>query len=313
MGQYWSQSYPPASKYTDNDIPDLSGKVMIVTGGNSGIGKETVRSLLRHNAKVYMASRNAEKAKVAIDELKRDTGREAHFLQLDLSSLKGTRKAAEEFLGQEQELHTLYNSAGIMFLTNPPKELEFTEDGYDMQWGTNVLGPFYFTKLLLPALLAAAQSSPDDKARVTFTASIVQTKGIKFDTLTDTPARKKMCADQRYGQSKFTNVVLAREFARRYGDKGIVVTSLNPGNIQTELQRHIPGIFRKILNLVLHPTPMGAITQLWAGTSKEGAELNGKYLIPWARVGTPNPASQDPGLGEKLWSYLEEQVDQKLS
>ena len=82
-----------------------------ILGGNSGIGKETVRSLLRHNAKVYMASRNAEKAKAAIDELKKDTGREAHFLQLDLSSLKGIRKAAEEFLGQEQELHTLYNSA----------------------------------------------------------------------------------------------------------------------------------------------------------------------------------------------------------
>ena len=115
-------------------------------------------------------------------------------------------------------------SSGIMFLSNPPKELDLTEDGFDIQWGTNVLGkclhihdnvqqtnllfegPFYFTKLLMPALISAAQSSEDKKARVTFTASIVQSKGIKFDTLTDTPARKKMSADQRYGQSKFVSI-----------------------------------------------------------------------------------------------------------
>ena len=112
-----------------------------------------------------------------------------------------------------------------MFLTSAPQALDITEDGYDIQWATNalgiylipwkefpvvrcnlsdqLLGPFYFTKLLIPALMAGAKQSADGKARVTFAASIVQTKSINYDAMTDTPARKKMCADQRYGQSKF--------------------------------------------------------------------------------------------------------------
>src|SRR5882762_152195 len=124
--------FPPASKFNTQDVPDLTGKVMIVTGrsfvvtsnarwrtftgskypgGSSGIGKETVRALLEHNAKVYIATRNADKAKLVIEELKNEVGKEAQFLQLDLSSLKDTRHAAEEFLRKEKELHVLYNNA----------------------------------------------------------------------------------------------------------------------------------------------------------------------------------------------------------
>lgn len=130
MGQTWSQSFPPASKFDVHDIPDLSGKVMIVTGqystfspetiaklslagGNSGIGKETVRALLAHNATVYLACRSPEKGKAAIDELKADTGKEPLFLQLDLASLKSVRSAAEEFLSKEQQLHTLFNNGSV--------------------------------------------------------------------------------------------------------------------------------------------------------------------------------------------------------
>ncbi|KAG6833420.1 hypothetical protein H0H93_013266 [Arthromyces matolae] len=97
MGQTWTQTFPPAPKYSVDDIPDLSGKVMLVTGGNTGIGKEIIRALLSRNAKVYMASRNAAKAKAAIDELREDMGKEAVFLELDLASLRSVRRAVEEF------------------------------------------------------------------------------------------------------------------------------------------------------------------------------------------------------------------------
>ncbi|EJD00113.1 NAD-binding protein [Fomitiporia mediterranea MF3/22] len=311
MGQTWSLYFPPAPKFNVSDIPDLSGKVMIVTGGSSGIGKEIVRGLVSHNAKVYLAARSAEKANAAIEELKKDTGKEAQFLQVDLASVKSVRRAAEEFLGKEQQLHALINNGGVMFLTATPESQAITEDGYDIQWGTNVVGPFYFTQQLMPALLAAAENSPDKKARVLFTSSIVQSDDINFETTKDTPARKKMSASNRYGQSKFANVVLARELARRYGDKGIVSTSLYPGGIKTDLQRHLPKLTRKILDLALHPAPMGALTALWGATSPEAADLNGKYLVPWARVGVPSVASQKPELGEKLWSELEEQVKGK--
>lgn len=170
-----------------------------------------------------------------------------------------------------------------MFLSNPPADQNFSEDGFDLQWATNVLGPFHFTQLLMPALIAGAESSKDKKARVTFTASIVQSKSIVWNSFTDTPARKKQCADQRYMQSKFVriesyirlvntelsfskaNTVIARELARRCGDKGIVSVAINPGrhlfrlcspwfysvhlsgNIRSDLQRQLPGFFRKPL------------------------------------------------------------------
>ncbi|KAG6812183.1 hypothetical protein H0H92_003988 [Tricholoma furcatifolium] len=305
MGQTWSQTFPPAPKYSVDQIPDLSGRVMVVTGGNTGIGKEIVRALLSHNAKVYMASRNIAKATAAIEELKEDTGKEALFLELDLASLKSVRNAAEELLGKEKELHVLFNNGGTMFLMETSHSLDVTEDGYDIQWGTNVLGPFYFTQLLMPALLAGAQNS-DQKSRVIFTSSIALSKGIDFDSLKDTPARKKVSADQRYGQSKLANIILAHEVARRYGDKGVIATSLDPGGTKTGLQQHLPGWARPILNLMLYPPANGALTPLFAGTSE--MDLNGKFLIPFARVGVASTAAQDPELGQKLWSYLEEEV-----
>ncbi|KAH8101910.1 NAD-binding protein [Cristinia sonorae] len=309
MGQTLSQVFPPTSKFSVNDIPDLSGKVMIVTGGYGGIGKETVRALLNHNAKVYLAGRNSSHATAAIEELKKDTGKDAVFLQLDLASLKSVKRAADEFLSKEQQLDALFNLGGIMYLTNSPGNLDLTEEGFDIQWGTNLVGPYYFTKLLLPALLAAAKSSPDKKVHVTFTASQAQEKQIKFDTLTDTPERKKLGPDARYGQSKMANVVISKEFARRFSDQGLVAFSLNPGGIKTPLQRNLPSIFRTLLSPLLYPPPMGALTHLWGVTSADSSYVNGQYLIPWARKGTALPESQDPKLGEQLWKWLEEHVD----
>ncbi|KNZ74067.1 hypothetical protein J132_08238 [Termitomyces sp. J132] len=314
MGQGLSQTFPPAAKYSVDHIPDLSGKVMVVTGGNTGIGKEIVRALLIHNAKVYMASRNVAKGKAAIEELKKDTGKEALFLELDLASLTSVRRAAAEFFEKEKELHTLFNNGGIMFLTETQQSLSITEDGYDIQWGTNALGPFHLTQLLMPALLAAARNS-NTNARVIFTSSIALSQGINFDTLKDTPARKKIGASERYGQSKLANIILAQEIARRYGDKGLIGVSLDPGGTKTGLQQHLPviydiEIYHVFQNLMLHPPANGALTSLFAGTS-ESTELNGKFLIPFARIGVASTAAQNPELGQRLWSYLEEEVKLK--
>ncbi|KAG6917173.1 hypothetical protein DXG01_003609 [Tephrocybe rancida] len=294
MGQKWSQTFPPAARFSVDQIPDLSGKVMVVTGkfecGNTGIGKEIVRALLLHNAKVYMASRNAEKAKAAIEELKKDTGKQAMFLELDLASLKSARKTAEEFLSKEQELHVLFNNGwviGTMFLMETPHSMD----------------------LLMPALIAAA-SHAGQKARVIFTSSIAASENINFDSLKGTPARKKVGADQRYGQFKLANIVLAREVAQRYDDKGVITVSVDPGGTKTGLRQHMPNWVRPMLNLLLHPPAKGALTPLYAGTI-ESTDLNGKFLIPWARVGVASAAAQNPQLGQELWSYLEEEVKLK--
>ncbi|KAF7374288.1 NAD P-binding protein [Mycena sanguinolenta] len=298
------QSWPPKSEFSVDDIPDLSGQVMIVTGGASGIGKETVKALLQHNAKVYVAARSPANAKAAIEDLKSQTGKEAEFLQLDLADLNSVKRAANEFNEKETQLHVLFNNGGVMA---PPIE-QVSAQNYDLQFGTNVLGHFYLTKLLLPTLMATA--TPGNPGRVINTSSLASetaNPNIQYNTLKDGPARKKVSTMELYSQSKFGNVAFSNELFRRYGDKGIVSAALNPGNLQTNLQRHLKGIHAFIVNSVLYPAPYGALTQLWAGTTDEGKTLGGKYLIPWARVG--RSASTDPAEENALWTWCEEQVE----
>ncbi|KAJ6556182.1 NAD(P)-binding protein [Mycena capillaripes] len=272
------QSYPPKSKFAVDDIPDLSGQVIIVTGANSGVGKETVKALLQHNAKVYLTARSAAKGKEAIDDLKSETGKQAEFLELDLADLHSVKRAAQEFTQKETQLHVLFNNGGVM---GPPIE-QLTAQGYDLTFGTNVLGHFYLTKLLLPTLLATA--APGKPARVINTSST---------------------ASELWGAPD-GNVAFSNELFRRYGDQGIVSVALNPGNLKSGLQRHLVGVTRFLIESVLYPTPYGALTQLWAGTTVAGAMFGGKYLIPWARMGT-NP-STNSAAEKNLWTWLEEQV-----
>ncbi|VDB92602.1 unnamed protein product [Peniophora sp. CBMAI 1063] len=294
--------FPPKPKWGVEDIPDLSGKVMIVTGGNAGVGKETVKALLLHNAKVYMASRNSEKARAAIDELRQETGKEAIFMQLDLSDLESIKQAAAVFLSQETVLHVLFNNAAVMAC--PISDL--TKQGLDMQLGTNVLGHFYLTQLLMPALLAVNANDSREKARIVITSSSANyLTTLDLGCFEDNPKRRSMQPMDLYNQSKHANVIHARELARRYGDQ-VVTTSVNPGNLRTDLQRYLSGIQKSLISKILYPAPYGALTQLYAGTAPEAADLNAKFLIPWARVGVARKETGDPEVGAKLWTWMEE-------
>ncbi|KAG8724241.1 hypothetical protein FRC09_020679 [Ceratobasidium sp. 395] len=228
MGNYISTWVPQRSSFTIEQVPDLTGQVMIVTGGNTGIGKETCKALLRKNAKVYLAARSKAKADEAIEWLKQETdGKMAIFLELDLASLASVRKAVEAFQSKEQYLHVLFNSAGVCF---PPID-QRTADGYDLQFGTNLLGHFYFTRLLLPTLLhtagigscltfAISNSFSEDPtaghSRVIHTASGAVWNppkgGIVWETLgTDESSRtacKRLGKGGLYAQSKLVNIIL---------------------------------------------------------------------------------------------------------
>ncbi|KAG5654335.1 hypothetical protein H0H81_004289 [Sphagnurus paluster] len=299
--------FPPKSKYSVEDIPDLTGRVIIVTGGNTGIGKETAKALLAHNAKVYIAGRNQAKVEDAIRDLQSETGKTAIFLKVDLADLHSVKAGAQSFLNREKELHVLFNNGGVM---NPPVE-QITAQGYDLQFGTNSLGHFYFTKLLLPALFAGTKTSGDGKARVVNTSSSSHLLGkLDFETLTDTPKRKKQPTFTLYAQSKFANVVFSKELARRYGDQGIVSIAVNPGIIDSDLQRHANNgpVTQLMQRSLRYPAAQGALTQLYVGTSPEGAKLNGKYLIPWARIGNPLEATENAEQARELWAWAEEQV-----
>ncbi|KIP02442.1 hypothetical protein PHLGIDRAFT_26578 [Phlebiopsis gigantea 11061_1 CR5-6] len=277
MGNTWSlvaQMYPPKPQWGVDDIPSLTGKVAVVT----------------------------DKSRRAIQELKDDTGREALFLLLDLADLRDVKRAAAELLTKEPKIHILINNAGVMYCPIA----ETTAQGYDMQFGTNVVGHWYFTERLMPALLAVAADDPSEKARVVTTSSSANYLAtLTWDSFVDGPKRRAMGTTELYNQSKHGNVVVAREMARRYGHRGIVSTSVNPGNLSTELQRYLTGMKKWAVSQILYPASFGALTQLYAATAPEAADMNGQFLIPWARVGKARAETGDPAVGTRLWEWLE--------
>jgi len=304
-----ADSFPPAPHFVEKDVPDLTGKVIIVTGANSGIGKETARVLLTKNAKVYLAGRNARRLEDAIADLKELTGKEGIPLILDLADLNSVKAAADEFMSQEKRLNVLINNAGI--LQSP---VELTPQGHEMQFGVNVLGHFYFTKLLLPLLTETAERT-GEPGRIMHFSSITARVGLwgleDFDTLKAGPALNAMGGVGRYAQSKFGNAVMSRQFAKRFGGENghIISTSINPGNISTGILNKNSWMVRPFALLwCFHPVEMGALTQLWAATSPEGLALNGKSLGPWCRERPEIRRAEDEALGDKLWEWLEEQV-----
>ncbi|KAG6330294.1 hypothetical protein ID866_8794 [Astraeus odoratus] len=309
--------FPPAPTITVEDIPDMTGKVVLITGANTGIGKETARVLLTKNAKVWIACRNTAKGDEALQELKDRTGRDAHLLKLNLANLQSIKQSVEEFSSKETQLHVLCNNAGLM---NPPVNL-LTDDGYDLQFGTHVVGHFYLTKLLLPILLSTAKSSSKPVRVINVSSGGHWLSKLNFDTFKDSHKRRAMFTFQLYCQSKHGNIAFSTELHRRYHDQGIVSISLHPGlsrsrqrlvtqgrMIKSDLGRHHWSFLQSMFNMVTYDVSLGALTQLYASTFPECESMGGKYLIAWARPATPRPETQDPDVGKELWTWLEEQV-----
>ncbi|KAL1739731.1 NAD(P)-binding protein [Schizophyllum fasciatum] len=298
--------FPPKPKFSPNDIPDLTGKVIFVTGGNEGIGKEIIQVLLQHNATVYMATRTAQRAQQAIEEFQRATGRAPIYLHLNLGDLKTVKSAVEGFLARESRLDVLINNAGVMI---PPKE-ELTKDGYDLTFGTNVLGHFLLTRLLLPILQATgAQGEP---ARIVTMTSVVRLVGL-LDFPTTIPGRARDSTSDwvLYFQSKLADEILALELARRYGEKGIVSIGTAPGTLNTSLwlaQKRKSPLQYKFSQMRLKPPHLGALTPLYAATMPQAKGWNGKTSRPYGLDAGENPLAMDPALGRDLWAWCEEQL-----
>ena len=225
MGNQLSQVFPPAPKFTEATVPDLTSKVYIITGASAGVGKELARLLYSRNGTIYVAARSAEKANTAISWIKErhpsSTG-QLHFLRLDLNDLRGIKSSAEEFLSKEKRLDVLFNNAGVMM---PPQGSK-TEQGYELQLGTNCLAPFLFTKILTQILVQTAQSSPAGSVRVIWVSSsaaevVAPRGGIDLENL---DFKKDQSATAKYAVSKGGNVLHAIEYQRRYKDEGVVST-----------------------------------------------------------------------------------------
>ncbi|CAE7226720.1 unnamed protein product [Rhizoctonia solani] len=305
------QIFPPAPTWSIDEIPDLHGKVFVVTGGNAGIGLETCQVLLSKNAKVYIASRCPKRVQRALEYLHQSTGKTVETLMLDLADLESVREAARELTRRETDIHCLINNGGVYA---PPLEAK-TAQGYDLQFGTNVLGHYLFTTLLLPTLLRTAKSSgaPVRVVNVSSLKHLFAPKGgVDYDSLVPCSpdsdrVRESMGGDKLYCQSKWGLVTFSNELARRYGSEGIISIALHPGNIRSEIMRHnlLSGMTAVLADMMLWDCSYGALSQLYAATDSEALELNGKYLVPWARPDRARLDTEDLGAGQKLWDWLD--------
>jgi NAD(P)-dependent dehydrogenase (short-subunit alcohol dehydrogenase family) len=294
------------SKWTTADIPDQNGRVAVITGANTGLGFETALALAAHGAHVVLAVRNLDKGKDAISRITSQSPQADVALQeLDLSSLESTRAAAEQLRADHDRIDLLINNAGVMYT---PKQT--TKDGFEMQFGTNHLGHFAFTGLLLDRLLPVAGS------RVVTVSSVGHRilADVHFDDLQFERGYNRVRA---YGQAKLSNLLFTYELQRRLAAGGTTIAAAaHPGFSDTELMRHLPGsvesVFRVAAPLVTQDAAGGALPQLRAAT--DPAVTGGQYYGPSGFAqsqGAPvvvgsSKKSHDAELQRKLWAVSEE-------
>ena len=296
--------------WTANDIPDLSGKTMIVTGGNSGIGYEAAQELARKGAQVVLACRSLDKAREAALRIKGIYPNAAvDLMALDLTSLTSVRAFAPAFLEKYPELHVLCNNAGVMAL--PYRK---TADGFEMQFGTNHLGHFALTGLLLERLLSTPQS------RVVNVSSTAHRIGrMSFDDLNSEKSYGKWRA---YGQSKLANLLFTYELQRKLvaAKAETISIACHPGYAATNLQAAGPRMEGSSLmesitdlgnRLLAQSAAMGALPTLYAATADE--VRGGDYIGPdgfFENTGYPkktqsNARSHDRADAARLWGISE--------
>jgi NAD(P)-dependent dehydrogenase (short-subunit alcohol dehydrogenase family) len=270
-----------SKKWKAADITSLAGKRVLITGANSGIGFHAALKLARKGAHVILAVRNRQRGEDALARLDADSpGNSAELALLDLASLASVRSFAEKELAQRRPIHILINNAGVMA---PPKRLE-TTDGFELQFGTNVLGHFALTALLMPALQLAATESPD-RPRIVTIASIAHKRGrLNFD---DLQCIKSYAPMRAYQQSKLGDLIFAFELDRRLRAANTTVMSIaaHPGVADTNLFQtgdHAPletaarKLLGHVISIVLNTDAEGALPTLYAATSPE-AEDGGYY------------------------------------
>ncbi|KAJ6598514.1 dehydrogenase with different specificitie [Mycena sp. CBHHK59/15] len=291
------------------DIPDLSGKIILVTGGTAGIGKESVLAFAKHNpARIYFTGRDSQRATATIAEAKTAaTSVAVIFLQCDMTSLKAVEAAAKQVISESDRLDILMCNAGIMAV--PPA---LTKDGYEIQFGTNHIAHALLIKLLLPTLLRTADTPNSDVRIVSLTSQGFgghPRGGILFKDLRTTQDYF-FGSWTRYGQSKLANILFAAELARRHPQ--ITSLSIHPGVIQTGLVKNLSAL-KKALVYITSPFSMmtpaeGARNQLWAATGDKTKMINGEYYEPVGMPGRHLRMSRDHKLAGQLWDWTDKEL-----
>lgn len=303
--------------WTEHDIPNQQGKTILVTGANSGLGFHTSRALAAAGARVLMACRSADKAEAARAQILQQVPQaELQILSLDLASLASIKACTQLVLDSNEQLDTLINNAGIMAVPYAQ-----TEDGFEMQIGTNHFGHFALTLGLLPLLNQAPA------ARVVSVSSMAHnwTPGLDFDDLDWT--RRKYRRWQAYGDSKIANLYFSFELGRRLAGSTVTVAAAHPGYSDTHLQyvaaeRKNSSLERGLMwlgnTLFAQSAERGALPSLYAATAP--GIISGDFIGPdgfqqtrgFPRKVGSNRRSRDTGIAARLWAVSEERTGMRL-
>ncbi|KAF2870342.1 hypothetical protein BDV95DRAFT_629518 [Massariosphaeria phaeospora] len=315
----WQQffpSEPPAVTEADLAPGSQVGKVFIITGANSGIGKELTKFLYPTGATIYLAGRSEERIGKAIEEIESTASTSAtrgvlkSLHGLDFSDLRTVKPAFERFANQEKELHIIWNNAAMGCVAGSS-----TPQGLEGHMGANAVGPFLFTSLLVPFLRAGAKTS-GQTSRIVWTGSVQiemnsPSGGIDFVRLN---GGKTVAQYVDYAASKCGNLFLAHEAAARWGHQDIISVCQNPGNLYTGIYAGENWLFVLFLRaFVLYPAKNGAYTMMFAGLSEKISKAqNGCYIWPFGII-KPNSRGDvykaiDEGKAKQFWEWCEEKV-----
>ena len=278
----------------------LDGKIAVITGANTGIGFHSAWDLSSRGAKVLLLCRSKESGEEAAKQIRNDTKGDVVVQRLDLSSLASVRQCAEDLSNSLEKIYILLNNAGIMVCPQTK-----TEDGFEMQIGTNHFGHFLLTNLLLPFLLKGGPG-----ARIVNVSALAHIRGkMNFEDLFFEKTPYYPIA--AYAQSKLANILFTAELARRLQGTGVNAYSLHPGVIHTNLGRHIPvslgfavGIFFKLLRPFFKTAENGAQTSIFCCVDESLKDESGLYYSD-CRVETTSMEAQSKEDARKLWAVSE--------
>ncbi|WP_406289960.1 SDR family NAD(P)-dependent oxidoreductase [Embleya sp. NBC_00896] len=276
---------------------DLTGRTVVVTGGTSGLGHESARVLAGAGARVVLTARDRDKGRTAVADLPGGV----EYAVLDLTSLASIRACAAELRARHPRIDVLVNNAGVM-----ATPLARTADGFELQFGTNHLGHFLLTNLLVPSL--------DKGSRVVNLSSAGHVaSGIRWDDPNYEDAPQDYHPWKAYGASKTANILFTLELDRLLRARGVRACAVHPGMVATSLGRHLTrdagrDLQKKVTAANMPPIkriPNGAATQVWAATTPDIDDVGGRYLADCAIAADHAPWALDEGDARRLWGLSE--------
>jgi len=271
----------------------LAGKVALITGANTGIGRVTALALAKQGAQVFIACRSAERAEAVLEKIRgQPSGGKAELLALELGDFASVRECARSFLARGAPLHLLINNAGLAGARG------YTKAGFELAFGINHLGHFLLTQLLLDRVKASAP------ARIVTVASRAHYRARDLDWQALREPTRTATGLQEYGVSKLANVLFSAELGRRLAGSGVTTYSLHPGVVATEVWRSLPRPLGWLLKLALISPEKGAQTTLYCATSANVAAETGLYYDK-SRPKWPSRVAQDTALAKDLWERSE--------